>query len=116
MPSLGRALLGAAFCCTSILAPVCLEAQDPFEIQVYEYELGPVGVWNLETHMNYTARASRGYNLNQAHLTFELTRGISKYFELAGYMLNSYDQGHGEIAGWHIRPRFTLPEEWLPVK
>ena len=115
MLSIRRTLLGMTGLAL-VMSAAPLRAQDPFEIQVYEYELVPVGVWNLETHMNYTARASRGYNLNQSHVTFELTRGISKYFELAGYMLNSYDAGHTDVAGWHVRPRFTLPEEWLPVK
>src|SRR5206468_1532307 len=34
-------------------------AQDPFEIQVYEYETVPKGEWNLETHLNYIARGTR---------------------------------------------------------
>ena len=34
-------------------------AQDPFEIQVYEYETVPRGMWNLETHINYVSRGTR---------------------------------------------------------
>lgn len=30
-------------------------AQDPFEIQVYEYETVPSGWWDLGTHVNYGA-------------------------------------------------------------
>jgi hypothetical protein len=91
-------------------------AQDPFEIQVYEYALVPVGVWNLETHLNHTARASAGFNKNESHVTFELTRGVFKRFELAGYLLTSYRDNGTDLVGWHIRPRFTFPENWLPVK
>jgi hypothetical protein len=98
-------------------------AQDPFEIQVYEYETVPRGRWNLETHLNYVARGVREYEgpvaptQGQTHLTFELTRGISRYFEVAGYLVTARRQGRaGELAGWRVRPRFRLPEDWLPVK
>ena len=99
------------------------EAQDPFEIQVYEYQTVPRGRWDLETHVNYTARGIRDVengvapSERQAHLTFELTRGITKYFELAGYLVTARRQGADpELAGWRLRPRFRLPEEWLPFK
>lgn len=36
-------------------------AQDPFEIQVYEYETVPKGMWNLETHINYVGRGTRKF-------------------------------------------------------
>ena len=40
------------------LIPVAAHAQDPFEIQVYEYETVPKGMWNLETHINYIGKGS----------------------------------------------------------
>jgi hypothetical protein len=98
-------------------------AQDPFEIQVYEYETVPRGRWDLETHVNYTARGIRDFQSGvapsegQTHLTFELTRGITTYFEMAGYLVTARRDGApGEIAGWRLRPRFRLPENWLPFK
>ena len=98
-------------------------AQDPFEIQVYEYETVPAGQWDLETHVNYTARGIRAFEAGvapsegQTHLTFELTRGITKYFELAGYLVAAHRDGvNPEIAGWRVRPRVRLPEDWLPFK
>src|SRR5205823_2652189 len=110
------ALLNVVGACSAL-------AQDPFEIQVYEYETVPRGRWNLETHLNYVARGVREYEgpvaptQGQTHLTFELTRGISRYFELAGYLVTARRQGRpGELAGWRVRPRFRLPEDWLPVK
>ncbi len=37
-----------------LLSALSLGAQDAFETQVYEYETVPKGMWNLETHLNYT--------------------------------------------------------------
>ena len=91
-----------------------LAAQDPFEIQVYLYQTVPKGRWNLETHVNHVAR---GEMRDESHLTFELTRGITDYFELAGYLLTARRPGvNGELAGWRVRPRFRIPEDRLPFK
>lgn len=112
--------LGVLAMLSVLAAPAIAAAQDPFEIQVYEYELVPAGRWNLETHMNYTARgrstADVASTVDQSHVTFELTRGISKYFELAGYLLLAHDGTANDVAGWHVRPRVALPEDWMPVK
>jgi hypothetical protein len=99
-------------------------AQDPFEIQVYEYATVPKGRWNLETHFNYT---SRGTTLNdgltapsqgQTHLTFELTRGVTDLFEMAGYVVLAKRSGHSpDFAAVRLRPRVRAPDTWkLPVK
>ena len=104
-----------------------LSAQDPFEIQVYEYETVPKGTWSLETHTNFTFRGTKepegsvAPSNNQFHLTYELTRGITDHFELAGYLLLSRRPGTPgsgfEYAGAHIRPRYSIPESaGLPVK
>lgn len=91
-----------------------LPAQDPFEVQVYLYQTVPSGRWNLETHLNHVAR---GATKDETHLTFELTRGITDYFELAGYVLTARRPGvGGEFAGWRVRPRFRVPEDKLPFK
>ena len=108
-----------------LLAASGLRAQDAFEIQVYEYETVPRGMWNLETHLNYIGRGTKAFEgpvaptNNQLHMTYELTRGVTKYFELAGYLVLARRPGGGpmEFAGWRVRPRFRLPESWrLPVK
>jgi hypothetical protein len=97
-----------------IVAPAAARAQDPFEIQVYEYDLVPVGKWNLETHLN---RVAKGEMKDQNHLTFELTRGITPNFEMAGYLVTSTRPGvNGELAGWRLRPRWKVPENKLPFK
>src|SRR5689334_21646055 len=112
LPMLKPSLLLATLLCISA-APVAAD-QDPFEIQVYEYELVPVGKWNLETHIN---RVAKGDMKDQNHLTFELTRGITKHIEMAGYLVTSTRPGvNGELAGWRLRPRWSIPEDKLPFK
>jgi hypothetical protein len=117
MRTLGVAL--ALFLTTA--PPLC--AQDPFEIQVYLYETVPKGFWNLETHLNHVARGERSAvgpvapSQDQSHLTFELTRGITDYFELAGYLVTARRPGvAGELVGWRVRPRFRIPEDKLPFR
>ena len=97
------------------------QAQDPFEIQIYEYELVPKGMWNLETHANFTGRGVKKFEgtvaptHHQFHLTYELTRGVTKHFELAGYLVLARRAGPGggwDFVGWRVRPRFAVPESW----
>ncbi len=112
------AVLGIA-----LVAPTLLHAQDIFEIQVYEYPTVPKGKWNLETHFNNSASGVReaegsvAPTQGQTRLTFELTRGFSDLFELAGYLAFARQPGEGpEFASWRIRPRIRAPERWnLPV-
>lgn len=94
-------------------------AQDAFEIQVYEYATVPKGMWNLETHYNYTMRGTPASGLlyatdRQSHLTFELTRGITDDFEMAAYLVFAHHDGGsvGELAGYRFRPRVKVPEAW----
>ena len=103
--------------------PVFLQAQDPFEIQVYEYDTVPKGMWNLETHFNYIGSGTTSFDgpvaptNNQSHFTFELTRGLTDHFELAGYLVLARRVGEGlEYTGWRVRPRVSLPRSWhLPI-
>jgi hypothetical protein len=110
-----------AFCLLCAAVPVV--AQDPFEIQVYEYVTVKKGFWDLEAHLNQIARGERlqsgtvAPTQDQTHLTFELTRGITDYFELAGYLVTARRHGvNGELVGWRVRPRFRIPEGKLPFK
>ena len=106
-----------------ISCPAILQAQDSFEIQVYEYETVPKGMWNLETHLNYIGSGTRSFDVlvaptnNQSHFTFELTRGLTDHFELAGYLVLGRRVGEDlEYVGWRVRPRVSLPRTWhLPV-
>ncbi|MBI1787566.1 MAG: hypothetical protein HYR60_08455 [Acidobacteria bacterium] len=109
-----------------VLLALPAAAQDAFEIQVYEYETVPKKLWNLETHLNYIGKGTKSFDgtvaptHNQIHMTYELTRGITDHFELAGYLVLARRPGVTsvmEYAGWRIRPRVRLPESWkLPVK
>ncbi len=103
----------------SIAAAPVLRAQDPFEIQVYEYETVAPGKWELETHLNYIVRGKTeptgmvAPSERQLHTTFELTRGITDDFEFAGYLLLASRPGAAlEIAGAHVRPRVRVPKDW----
>jgi hypothetical protein len=115
-------LIVAALGCLLFTEPRAL-AQDIFEIQVYEYPTVPKHKWNLETHINFIARGAKEFEGRVAptdrafHLTFELTRGLTEHFELAGYLMLAARPGVGfEYAGARIRPRFRLPRAWhLPV-
>jgi hypothetical protein len=110
------------------IVPSVAPAQDTFEVQVYEYATVPRGMWNLETHANYTLRGTKTFDgtvaptNRQSHLTFELTRGITDYFELAGYLVLAHRDDAGgnalvDYVGYRIRPRVRLPESWnLPAK
>jgi hypothetical protein len=108
----------------AVIAASPAAAQDPFEIQVYEYITTPKGRWNLETHVNYTARGTTVHagrvapSQGQSHLTLELTRGVTELFELAGYAVLARREGHSpDFVGWRVRPRIRAPEHWnLPVK
>lgn len=103
--------------------PGPLAAQDIFEIQVYEYLTVPKGKWNLETHFNHSVRGTREAvgavqpTQGQSRLTFELTRGLTDWFELAGYLAFARGPGEGpQFAAWRIRPRVRVPDRVrLPV-
>ena len=107
--------------CVAGVRPVA--AQDPFEIQVYEYATVPKGKWNLETHFNFVQRGTTAFegkvapSEHQTHLTFELTRGITNWFELAGYLALARRDGEApDYVAWRVRPRVRAPESWqLPV-
>ena len=115
--------LGLAAVAVASVSPRVLAAQDPFEIQVYEYVTVPKGKWNLETHFNYVQRGTRLFeglvapSEHQTHLTFELTRGITDWFEMAGYLVTARRDGDApEYVAWRVRPRVRAPESWkLPV-
>jgi len=118
-----RGLTGTLLVAVLMLASNRLHAQDPFEIQIYEYPTVPKGMWNLETHLNYVAEGTKSFEgsvaptNSQSHVTFELTRGLTEHFELAGYLVLAHRAGHGpEYVSWRVRPRLSLPQSWrLPL-
>jgi hypothetical protein len=105
------------------MAPGAALAQDPFEIEVYDYTTAARGTWELDSHLGYIARGTLvpdgvvAPTEHQAHLALELTRGITDHWEVAGYVLAAARPGVGvEYAGWRVRSRLRVPESWgLPV-
>ncbi len=81
-----------------LLSPTLrLAAQDAFDIVVYPATTAARGEWELETHLNYTARGTTTFDgtvaptQHQTHLTFELTRGITTNWEAAAVDLRLGD-------------------------
>ncbi len=96
-----------------------LHAQDPFEIVVYPAATAERGEWELETHLNYTARGTAAFEGTvaptryQTHLALELTRGITSRWEASFYLLGARRPDVGaEYAGWRLRSRVRAPQSW----
>src|SRR5262249_28208970 len=101
-----------------------LHAQDPFEMEVYRARTAASGEYELETHLNYTARGSSLPDgtvlptLRQGRLAFEFTRGLTPSWEVSAYTLAGYTPGSGlEFAGWRLRSKVRAPDAWgLPLR
>jgi hypothetical protein len=93
-------------------------AQDLFEIQVYPYETVEPGRTMVEFHTNFTPSGTTASeagvypNDRQMHLTLEITHGWTKHFETGFYLETApyVPDESAKFTGWHIRPRFRLPE------
>ena len=100
------------------------QAQDPFEIHIYQYEKLEPGRFTLEQHLNYVAIGTKSFagtvapSNDQFHMTYEVTGGIADGISL-GFMALSGERPGGSgltYAGWRILPHFYAPESWhLPV-
>jgi hypothetical protein len=99
------------------------QAQDPFEIHVYEYETLRPGEFTFETHLNYVGKGTRTFDgpvapfQDQFHMTFELTAGLTDSASIGFMQLNARRPGNGlEYAGWRVLPHFYVPRSWhLPI-
>lgn len=104
--------------------PAAVAAQDLFEIQVYPYDTIEPGVTMVELHSNFTPSGTKTAdagiypNHHQWHETVEVTHGFTKYFETGFYIETApYVPGIGaKFTGWHVRPRFRLPESSFPFR
>ena len=107
-----------------LLLSASAAAQDLFEIQVYPYDTVTPCRTMVELHMNYFPSGTKQAedetfpNHHQFHFTVEVTHGLTKHFELAGYLVTAVVPGVGpKFAGARVRPRFRLPETLrLPFK
>src|SRR3974390_1099585 len=79
-----------------LIMPGWAAAQDLFEIQVYPSETMEPHHTMFEFHLNTfpkgTQTAADGvYAKNhQVHLTLEVTHGLTRYWELGGYLVSAY--------------------------
>jgi hypothetical protein len=103
----------------AVSAAVPCQAQDNYEIQVYEYDTVPPASTMFELHSNFTAEGSKTVTngllpSNHAeHETLEITQGISNWFEVGFYVFTSIQSDGGwQWVGDHIRPRVRAPESW----
>lgn len=108
------ALIICAFCLGSFPA----RAQDAFEIQVYDSEMDPVGHGGIELHLNYVAdglsKSQEEYpqigSNNLLHVTLEPSYGVTKNFELGGYLQGASGPGMDfTFAGAKLRAKFLFP-------
>ncbi len=116
-----RSVRWVLLCVASLAA---LQAQDPFEINVYEYEPLPLGSYTYEAHVNYVLEGTHHYDgrlapsYQQLHFSSELTAGLSESFA-AGFVLLTAKREGGveEYAGWRVVPHFYAPLSWsLPFR
>jgi hypothetical protein len=102
-----------------ILSFNTLNAQDNYEIQVYESPTVLKGYTMVELHSNYTFNGTtskiNGVNPTNhiLHETVEITHGFANNFEIGFYFFNAFgSDNRTAYVGSHIRPRFTAPQGW----
>ena len=113
------------YLCRWLLPLVCVAAcaQDPFEIQVFEYEPLPLGAFTYETHLNYVLAGTTEFDgpvaplQGQLHFSSEWTAGITDQIRAGVTLLTAEGPGIGiEYAGVRFLPHFYAPRSWhLPV-
>jgi hypothetical protein len=102
---------------------VAVYAQDPFEIQVFEYEPLPLGGFTYEAHLNYVLDGTTKFEgpvaplQDQFHFSSEWTAGITDQIRLGFTVLTSAGPGLGtQYAGFRVLPHFYAPKSWgLPA-
>ncbi len=120
----GGVRLTAQFCWLAVffafvaLWPAPARAQTD-EIQVYNGELAPVGIFNLTWHNNYTPSGIKtpafpGAIISDHSLNgvTEWALGVTPWFEAGLYLpLYSYDKNRGgTLNGWKLRTLFAVPD------
>jgi hypothetical protein len=102
--------------------PLC--AQDPFEINVYEYEPLSAGSFTYEAHINYVFRGTHQFDgpmaptYQQLRFSSELTAGLSESFAAGFVLLTDKREGGAQAyAGFRVVPHFYAPASWkLPFR
>jgi hypothetical protein len=111
-----RAIMLMSFCLFAM--PVLMVAQTD-EIQVYDGEIAPPGIFNLMIHNNFTPKGRTGPDYPGAiiadhsyQVTAEWAYGVTPWFEQGLYMpvTSPYSENDGStINGFKIRELFTRP-------
>ncbi len=101
---------------------VCLgkiQAQNNYEIQVYESQTQAPGSSMFELHSNFTFKGSTQIvdgvlpSNHSLHETLEITTGVTPIFEIGVYFFTNYTSGYGyQYVGSHLRPRVMAPADW----
>ena len=87
------------------------------EIQVYASAITQKNITFLELHSNYTFKGVKGLtDPSSAHYlneSLEITHGFGHNFEIGVYLFTTRSpDAHYQFVGSHIRPRYTVPEQW----
>jgi len=98
-------------------------AQDPFEIQVFEYEPLPLGAYTYESHVNYVVDGATKFDgpvaaqQDQLHVSSEWTAGLTNQVRAGLVVLSALVPGLGiQYAGFRVLPHFYAPKSWgLPL-
>jgi hypothetical protein len=116
-------LVGIFAMVLAALATVTLAHAAPEEIQVYMNEFADPGAWGLDVHTNYvgslqpnagnTPPPSRTAR-KMLRTTPELSYGINKNWEVAGYFLTSAgpEQASGHLLGDGVKARVKWRPDW----
>src|ERR1700733_6129455 len=103
--------------------PVVVYAQDPFEIQVFEYDPLPLGAFTYESHINYVVQGTTKFDgpvapeQNQLHVSSEWTAGLTEQIRAGFVLLSAVVPGLGiQYGGFRVLPHFYAPRSWgLPL-
>lgn len=108
-----------ALAALAALAPLCAEAQDNYEIQVYGSHTVGQDSTMFELHSNFTADGRRTVQdglwptEDAEHETLEITHGWTPWFETGFYVFTYVSGAEGwQWVGDHIRPRIRVPDSW----
>jgi hypothetical protein len=107
----------ALLCCLLALAPAGAAAQDLFELEVFEYDGVRPGGYEVAFHANLMSRGgapptSVAGNHRPAHLSIEVTRGLTERLEMAGFLQTAPfgSTGSTRFAGGHVRSKIRFGE------
>jgi len=117
-PWSARVSFASRLCAVALLRVGLARAIDPFEIQVYDGTANHPGSPGLELHLNTIPSGNRRAEPpelpqhHQSHLTFEPSLGVTRFWELGGYLQTALlGDGSLRYAGVKLRSKFVLPSE-----